>query len=103
MAVHITYKFLEPRPASNYRQLFLRGRNLRAEILYRATIGPEPRTPEEVAHDYGVPLEAVEEAAHYCLHHEARLRQEREEVFADIWRQGLDQPPGRMANGASGA
>jgi hypothetical protein len=59
MAVHITYKFLEPRPASNYRQLFLRGRNLRAEVLYRATIGPEPRTPAEVAHDYGVPLEAV--------------------------------------------
>jgi uncharacterized protein (DUF433 family) len=103
MAVHITYKFLEPRPTSNYRQLFLRGRNLRAEILYWATIGPEPRTPEEVAHDYTVSLEAVEEAVHYCLHHAALLSQEREEVLADIRKRGLDTAPRMMVEGASDA
>ena len=82
MAVDTTYKFLEHRPASNYRQLFVRGRSLRAEILYRATLGSEPRTLEEVADDYGVPLEAVAEAVHYCQQHEALLCQERHEVLA---------------------
>lgn len=93
MAVHTTYQFLEQRMGSNYRQLFIRGRNLRAENLYRATIGPEPRTPEEVADDFAVPLEAVYEAIHYCRHHEELLRQEREAVLADIHARGLDKPP----------
>jgi hypothetical protein len=103
MAVHMTYKCLEPRAGSPYRQLFVRGRKLRAEILYRATVGPEPRTPEEVAYDYNVPVEAVAEAIHYCLHHEEVLRQEREAVLADIRARGLDKPPFVPINGASGA
>lgn len=93
MAVHTTYQFLEQRLGSNYRQLFIRGRNLRAESLYRATIGPEPRTPEEVADDFAVPLTAVYEAIHYCRHHEELLRQEREAVLAGIHARGLDKPP----------
>ena len=43
------YRFLEPRAGSNYRQLFLKGKRIRAEVLYRETIGLEPRTPEQVA------------------------------------------------------
>jgi hypothetical protein len=93
MAVQTTYQFLEPRPGSNYRQLFVKGRKLRAEILYRAIVGPEPRTPEEVSQDFDVPLEAVHEAVQYGLHHEPLLRQEREEVLANIRARGLDQPP----------
>ena len=68
MAVQTTYQFLEPRSGSNYRQWFLKGHKIRAEILSRATVGPEPRTPEEIAHDFGVPIEAVRDAVHYCLH-----------------------------------
>ena len=93
MAVQITYDFLEPRSGSNYRQWFLKGRKIRAELLYRATVGPEPRTPEEIAHDFGVPIEAVHEAVHYCLHNEVLLRQEREEILSDIRARGLDKPP----------
>jgi len=70
MAVHTAYQFLEPRRRSHYQQLFVRGRNLRAESLYRATLGPDPRTPEEVAADFGLPLAAVHEAVHYCLHND---------------------------------
>ena len=93
MAVQTEYKFLEPRVGSHYRQLFLKGRKIRAEVLYRATIGSEPRTPEEVAQDYGVPLEAVHEARQYCVHNEALLRQERDAVLADIRARGLHKPP----------
>jgi len=100
MALQTTYQFLEPRAASNYRQLFVRGRSLRAETLYRATIGAEPRTPEEVAADFGVPLAVVHEAVHYCLHEEELLRHEREAVLADIRARGLDKPPYVPVNGA---
>jgi hypothetical protein len=100
MALQTTYQFLEQRAESNYRQLFVRGRSLRAEILYRATIGAEPRMPEEVAADFGVPLAAVHEAVHYCLHNEELLRQEREAVLADIRSRGLNKPPYVPVNGA---
>ena len=100
MALQTTYQFLEPRAESNYRQLFVRGRSIRAEILYRATLGPEPRTPKEVATDFGVPLAAVHEALHYCLEQEELLRREREQVLADIRGRGLDKPPYVPAPGA---
>jgi uncharacterized protein (DUF433 family) len=56
------YRHLEPRPGSNYRQLFLKGRRIRAAVVHEAVHGPDPRTPEEFARDYLVPLEAVLEA-----------------------------------------
>ncbi len=66
MAERVEYKYLKPKPGSNYRQLFVHGR-IRAEILYRETVGPEPLTPEEVAGEYGLPVEAIVEAIGYCL------------------------------------
>jgi hypothetical protein len=46
------YKFLKPKRGSRYRQLFF-GR-IRAEVLYRETVGTEPLTAEEVAREYNV-------------------------------------------------
>jgi uncharacterized protein (DUF433 family) len=88
-----SYKYLEPRPGSNYKQLFVKGRRIRAEVLYRETVGLEPRTPEEVAQDFEVPLEAVLEAIHYCEHNEPFLRQERERELANIRADELLHPP----------
>jgi uncharacterized protein (DUF433 family) len=60
------YKHLEPRPGSNYRQWFTKGRKIRVRVLYDLTLGDEPMTPEEVAADYDLPLEMVLEAIDYC-------------------------------------
>jgi hypothetical protein len=87
------YKYLGPWRGSNYRQFFYKDRKIRAETLYRATVGLEPRTPEEVARDWEVPVEAVLEAIHYCTHNEELLRREREADLADIRARGLDKPP----------
>jgi uncharacterized protein (DUF433 family) len=66
MATVLTYRFLEARPKSAYRQLFIKGTRIRAEIIYRAHVNPEePRTPDQLAADYGLPLEAVREAIEY--------------------------------------
>src|SRR5262245_38270608 len=87
------YKFLEPRPRSSLRQLWVRGRNIWAEILYRETVGEDPRTPEQVAHDFDVPLEAVLEAIDYCTRNAAFLIEERERQHAQIAEMEKKHPP----------
>ena len=88
----IEYKYLQPKPGSNYRQLFVNGR-IRAEILYRETVGPEPLTPEEVAGEYGLPVEAVAEAIDYCLRNRELLDGERAREAARIKAAGRDKWP----------
>jgi hypothetical protein len=73
-----SYQHLEPRPGSSIRQPFVKGRNIWAEVLYRETVGLEPRTPEQVAEDFEVPLGAVLEAIDFCEKNETFLREERE-------------------------
>jgi uncharacterized protein (DUF433 family) len=87
------YGHLEHRPGSTYRQLFVKGRRIRAEVLYRQTVGEDPRTPEQVAEDYDLPLEVVLEAIDYCLHNEPLLREERERDLEQERAMGLDRPP----------
>lgn len=78
------YKYLEPRTGTRFQQLFVKGKKYSAEALYRETVGEEPRTPAEVAHDFDVPLEAVLEAIDYCTHNAELLRREWEEELARI-------------------
>ena len=62
-----TWKHLAPNPKSAYKQLFIKGRRIRARDLYGIYMSAEePMTPAEIAADYGLPLEAVEEAIAYC-------------------------------------
>ena len=93
MCEECQYKYLGPWRGSNYRQYFYKERKIRAEVLYRETVGLEPRTPEEVAKDYDVPVEAVLEAIHYCTHNEELLRQERERELEKIRADGRDKYP----------
>src|SRR5580698_7507694 len=62
-----TWPHLGPNPKSAYKQLFLKGRGIRARDLYGMFMSAEePMTPPQIAADYGLPLEAVEEAIAYC-------------------------------------
>jgi uncharacterized protein (DUF433 family) len=62
-----TWKYLEPRPKSFYRQLFVKGTRIRARVLYGMYMSAEePQTPEQIAEDFKLPLEAVREAIAYC-------------------------------------
>jgi hypothetical protein len=66
---------------------------MRAEVLYRLTIGAEPRTPQEVAQDYDLPVEAVHEAIDYAMHHQELLEAERAREKARMQQLGLHKPP----------
>ncbi len=60
------YQYLAPNPKSAYKQLFVKGTRIRARVLYGWYACEEPQTPEEIAADYSLPLEAVREAIAYC-------------------------------------
>jgi uncharacterized protein (DUF433 family) len=63
----VLWKHLEANPKSHYKQLFIKGTRIRAEIVYGWTVdGSEPATPETVAAGYQIPLDAVLEAIAYC-------------------------------------
>jgi uncharacterized protein (DUF433 family) len=87
------YKYLGPRiGGSRYRQLFVKGTRIRAEVIYRDVVGPEQMTPEEVARNWNVPLEAVLECIDYCEKNADLLRQEWEEDEADLARRRSEDP-----------
>jgi uncharacterized protein (DUF433 family) len=61
------YKHLTRKPNSVYKQLFIKDRWIRARTLYGMYVNEEmPMTPGEIAADYELPLEAVQEAIAYC-------------------------------------
>ena len=86
------YQHLEPRPGSNYRQLFLKGRRIRAAVVDEAVHGPDPFTPEEFAREYQVPLEAVVEALDYVARNRPLIERERDHEAARLHARGLDRP-----------
>ena len=62
-----TWKHLERRPQSSYKQLFIKGKRLPARTIYGQYVNDEgPRTAEELAEDFGLPLEVIQEAIAYC-------------------------------------
>lgn len=64
--ISTNFVHLAPNPKSAYKQLFIKGTRIRAEVIYSLYSNAEPMTPEEIAADYFVPLEAVREAIAYC-------------------------------------
>jgi uncharacterized protein (DUF433 family) len=78
------YRFLEPRPGSNYRQPFVKGRRIRAEVLFRETLGDGARTAEELARDFRLPVDAVREAIDFCQRHPDVLKEDFDREEANL-------------------
>jgi uncharacterized protein (DUF433 family) len=88
-----TWKYLAPNPKSKYKQLFIKGRRIRARDLFgRFMSAEEPMTPEEIAADYDLPLEVVQEAIAYCQTDPPEIREdfEREERIMEAT--GMNDP-----------
>jgi uncharacterized protein (DUF433 family) len=83
------YQHLEPRPGSNYRTLFLKGRRIRAAVVDGVINGPDPRSAEDFAREYQVPLEAVIEALEYVAANRTLIEQERDHEAARLRARGL--------------
>lgn len=62
-----TWKYLERDPKSAYLQLSIKGRRIKARTLYGQYMSAEePRTIEQIAENYDLPVDAVKEAIAYC-------------------------------------
>ena len=88
-----TWKHLAPNPKSAYTQLFIRGTRIRARVLYGMFMSDEePMTPAEIAADFNLPLEAVQEAIAYCQTDPPEIKKdfEREERLMEAC--GMNDP-----------
>ena len=80
------YQYLTRKPGSVYKQLFIKDRWISARTLYGKYVSEElPMTPEEIAADYNLPLEAVLEAIAYCESNPPEILQDwaREEAWME--------------------
>jgi uncharacterized protein (DUF433 family) len=83
-----TWKYLAPDPKpTSYKQLCVRGTRVRARTLYGLCFNSEPMTPEEVARDYNLPVEAVLESIAYCESNPPELLADyaREQALVDAY------------------
>jgi uncharacterized protein (DUF433 family) len=91
--VSTDYKYLERNPKSNYKQLFVKGTRVRARILYGHYMSEEePMTAEEIAADYGLPVEAVREAIAYCDTDPVEIREDFAHEEAIMEATGMNDP-----------
>ena len=87
------WKWLERRPGSSYQQLCIKGKRIWAWTLYCEFISEkEPRTTQQLAEDWGIPVEAVHEAIEWCASDPPELREDmrRENLIAEAT--GMNEP-----------
>src|SRR5260370_24165516 len=89
----ITWHYLAPNPKSCYKQLFVKGTRIRARVLYGMFMSAEePMTPEEIAADLSLPLEAVQEAITYCRSNPPEIAQDFERQERLMHASGMNDP-----------
>jgi uncharacterized protein (DUF433 family) len=86
------WQYLEPRPSSWRKQLYFKGKRLKAFDVWM-TMLVEEMSPEETALDWDLPLAAVEEAIKYCQTHQDLLKQEAEEERRHLEAAGISLEP----------
>lgn len=92
-ATQTQWKYLERDPKSSYRQLSIKGRRIKARTLYGQFMSAEePRTIEQIADDYQLPIEAVKEAIAYCQSDPAEIRKDMAEEEAIMELLGMNDP-----------
>ncbi|MEL6353083.1 MAG: DUF433 domain-containing protein [Cyanobacteria bacterium J06627_28] len=77
------WRFLEPRTDTWRKQLYFRGKRLRASSVYFEMLANK-MTPEEAAEDWELSLEAVLEAVEYCEMHEELIAAEAQRERASL-------------------
>src|SRR2546423_8453137 len=72
------YQHLEARPGSNYRQLWLKGRRIRAAVVDEHVRSSDPTTPQQSPAGHQIPLVPVQEALDYVGRNRPLIEQEPE-------------------------
>src|SRR6516164_10984082 len=92
-----TWLHLAPDPKSCYKQLFVKGTRIRARVLYGLyRSAEEPMTPEQIAADYSLPLEAIKEAIAYCDANPPEIAEDLEREVRLMRASGITEPDYRQ-------
>lgn len=86
------WQYLECRPHSWRQQLYLKGKRIKASVIYSDMIVNE-ETPEEAAENWDLPLAAIEEVIDYCETHQELLKQEALEGRRRLEEKGVSLEP----------
>jgi hypothetical protein len=86
------WKYLVARPHPWRRQLYVKGRKLRASTVWM-DMQTNEMTVEEAADDWALPLEAIEEIIRYCGSHQQLLAMEAEEERRRLLEEGIPLEP----------
>jgi hypothetical protein len=86
------YEYLARDPKSAYRQLRVKGRRTLATTLYDLSVGEDRQTPEDIAAEYGLPVEAVLEAIAYCQSNPPEIAADLAREEARMRATGMDAP-----------
>jgi uncharacterized protein (DUF433 family) len=95
MAAKIAYHYLEARPHRWRKQLWIKGRHMTVWHLI-GMMRAGGYTKEQVAANYDLPLEAVEEAMEYYRENRALIEAEVEEETRRLHESGLLQDERRL-------
>ena len=86
------WQYLESRPHSWRKQLYIKGRRQKASTVWLDMIVNE-LTPEEVAENKELPLAAVTEAIEYCQSNQELLKREAQEERRRLEEKGISLEP----------
>ena len=86
------WQYLEQRPHPWRKQLYIKGRKLRAFTL-RANMIANSLTSSEAADNWELPIAAIEEVIEYCDTHQDLLRQEAFEEKRRLVKEGVVLEP----------
>jgi uncharacterized protein (DUF433 family) len=82
------YRYLVQRPHEWRQQLYVKGRRLTAATVFK-DYRLEKRTPQQIAEDWDLPLDAVLECIYYCQENQALLAMEAEEDVKQLAKLGV--------------
>jgi hypothetical protein len=86
------WKYLVARPHPWRRQLFVKGRKLRAFTVWM-DMQANRMSPEDAVENWDLPLEAIEEIIRYCESHKELLEMEADEERRRLIEEGLPVEP----------
>jgi hypothetical protein len=94
MSSNAQWKYLGRKPKSLYKQLFIhdQGRWVSARTIYGQAVGDDARTREQLAEDFNLPLEAVQEAIAYCESDPPEIAQDWAAEEALLEASGMNDP-----------
>ena len=86
------WQYLEQRPHPWRKQLYLRGKRIKASVIYSSMV-VNNETLEAAADNWDLPLAAIQEVVEYCQTHQELLKQEAREERRRLQEKGLTLGP----------